>query len=113
MIEVLYNGKVVSQKVREADNFWLRLCGYMFSRRPTTDDGIFFNQGGSIHTCFMFFNLDVVMMNKDGLVIKIFRNLKPWRMTWIYPKANRVLELPSGKLPPEMKEGDRLEVRHV
>jgi uncharacterized protein len=110
-MEIKYKGLIISQKVRRADNFWRRLVGYMFSARPAGDDGIYFDPGRSIHTFFMRFNLDVVFLRKDGLVVKIFRNLKPWRMTWIYFQADHVLELPSGKLPLEVKEGEFLEVR--
>lgn len=113
MMEIRHNGQIISQKVRLADSFWTRLLGYMFSARPVTDDGIYFDPGRSIHTFFMRFNLDVVFLRKDGLVVKILRDLKPWRMTWVYFRADHVLELPSGKLPLEVKEGDKLEVKHV
>lgn len=113
MKEIKHNGLIISRKVRPADNFVTRLLGYMFSARPLEDDGIYFDPGKSIHTFFMRFNLDVVFLRKDGLVIKIFRNMKPWRMTAYYFKADHVLELPSGKLPLTVKEGDVLEVNNV
>lgn len=113
MKEIKHNGQIISQKVRPADNFVTRLLGYMFSSRPVVDDGIYFDPGKSIHTFFMRFDLDVVFLRKDGLVIKIFRNMKPWRMTGYYFKADHVLELPSGKLPTTVKEGDMLEVKNV
>lgn len=112
-VQIKHQGLLIAPVVRQADNFVTRLLGYMFSSRPTMDDGILFDPGKSIHTFFMFFSLDVVFMKKDGTVIKIFRNLRPWRMTWIYPSAQFALELPAGKLPLTVKEGDKLEVGHV
>lgn len=114
-MKISFNGNVISAKIRKADSFWTKLLGYMFSARPNDDDGILFyvNKQNSIHTFFMFFMLDVVYLKADGTVVKIFRGLKPWRMTWFYPDASLVLELPSGKLPVEVKEGSKLEVADV
>ena len=43
----------------------------------------------------MNYSIDVVFLNKDYRVIKIMRNLRPWRMTGIYFKASQVLEIKS------------------
>jgi uncharacterized membrane protein (UPF0127 family) len=112
---IKYKGQIVSEKVRLADNFFTRLLGYMFSRKPVFDDGILFDvpHGNSIHTFFMRFDLDVVFLDQHKKVIKIFRGLKPWRITWVYRKARHVLELPAGKLPAEVNIGDTLEVINV
>jgi hypothetical protein len=61
----------------------------------------------------MRYNLDIVFISSNNKVIKIIRDIKPWRMTWIYFRANKTLELPSGKLPMDLKEGDFLEVKDV
>ena len=41
-------------------------------------------------------------------VIKIYRELRPLRMTRIVSKASQVLEIPKGKCPFGLKEGDSL-----
>ncbi len=61
----------------------------------------------------MRFDLDLVFMNSSNTIIKVIRNMKPWRFTRFYFKAKKVLELPSGILPASVKEGDVLEVQHV
>lgn len=111
-MKVSHNGNVISENVWLADTFWSRLIGFMFSRRPVDGTGILF-ETNSIHTCFMRFDLDVVFLNANNMVVKIIRNMKPWRMTRFYFKAKKVVELPSGLLPSSLKEGDQLEVVHV
>lgn len=108
-----YKDSLISSNIRKADNFATRLLGYMFSSRPQMDDGILFNPGKSIHTFFMFFSLDVVFIKADGTVVKIYRDMKPWRMTWYYPSAQLALELPSGKFPSQIREGEKLEIQDV
>lgn len=54
-----------------------------------------------IHTFFMRFPIDAVFMDKKGSVVKIYKNLPPWRVTWNYWKVSQVLELDAG-------ESDRL-----
>jgi uncharacterized membrane protein (UPF0127 family) len=112
MIQVEYKGIIIASNVSLADNFWDRLAGYMFRRHPHTP-GILFSPAPSIHTYFMNFNLDVIFMDGDFTILKIYRDMKPWRHTRFIFNAKKTLELPAGVLPPEIKEGDALEVRHV
>lgn len=112
MIQVSYKGKLIAQGISVADNFWTRLAGYMFRPKPHLP-GILFEPAPSIHTFFMFFSIDVVFMDGGNRILKIYRNLSPWRHTWFYFKSRRVLELPAGQLPSEIQEGDILEIQHV
>lgn len=114
-VQIKYGDSIISSNIRKADNFWTRLVGYMFTPQPQEDDGILFYVGSSnsIHTCFMRFNLDLLFLKPDGTVVKIYRDLKPWRFTKMYPSAKLVLEVPNGKIPLDLKEGDRVEVLDV
>lgn len=111
-VTIKYKGKIISEDVALADNAWLRLSGYMFRMKPHVP-GILFDPCQAIQTTFMFFSLDLVFLTKENQVVKIIRNIKPWRHTWFYFKARKTLELPAGKLPSDLKEGDSLEVLHV
>lgn len=112
MIEVRYKQKIIVSKVHLADNFIDRLMGYMFRRKPHVE-GILFQPAISIHTFFMNFPLDVVFLDRKLKVLKVYRNLMPWRHTWFYFKAQRTLEIPAGHLPEEIREGDILEIYNV
>ena len=52
-------------------------------------------------------------VDKNYKVVKVLRNFKPWRFSWIYFKASKVIELPSGKVPSDIIKGDQLEVLGV
>jgi len=52
----------------------------------------------SVHTFFMKFPIDVIFLNKKTQVIAAVRNLKPNRMTRLYPQSFSVLELPTGMI---------------
>lgn len=112
MIQIEYKGKVIASNVSVADNFLDRLAGYMFRMKPHRP-GILFEPGKAIHTFFMFFPLDVVFMDGKYQVIKIYRNMKPWRHTWYHYTSRKTLEVPAGVFPADIKEGDILEVRNV
>jgi uncharacterized membrane protein (UPF0127 family) len=62
----------------------------------------------SIHTFFMLMPIDVLFLNNEDKVVKIIRNLRPWRMTGIYFKATKVLEMKVGTIPQDLVVGERL-----
>jgi hypothetical protein len=82
----------------------------MFKEKMQGFDGLLIKQCRSIHTFFMMYPLDIVFMNSEMKIKKIIRNIKPWRMTFIYFTSTQVLELEAGTLPLEVHEGDKLEV---
>jgi uncharacterized membrane protein (UPF0127 family) len=113
-VRVEYQGKTIAGNILIADDLGSRLVGLMFRKSPPQgSDGLLIDPCNSIHTCFMRYALDIVFLSKENKVVKIVRNIAPWRMTWIYFKARRTLELPAGKLPASVKEGDLLEVVNV
>lgn len=114
MLKISINKECISDKVLVADNMLTRIIGLMFrSAPPQNAEGLLLDPCNSIHTCFMRYPLDVAFLNSQNKVIKIIRNLKPWRITWIYFRASKTLEFPAGKLPLAVREGDVLEVEVV
>lgn len=103
---------VLGEDIKIATSFIDRLRGLMF-RRKIVGDGLIIEPCTSIHNCFVFFPIDAVFVDGDFKIVKILRNFKPWRFSLIYFKARKVIELPSGKVPPSVVEGDILEVQGV
>ena len=63
----------------------------------------------AIHTAFMQFAIDVVFIDSRGRVLKIVRELPPWRMA-IAPRAHAVIELAAGALKSrDLKVGDAVD----
>jgi hypothetical protein len=65
----------------------------------------------SVHTFFMKFSIDVIFLNKKNQVIAAVRNLKPNRITRLYPQSLSVLELPTGTIDDTNTAiGDKIEI---
>jgi hypothetical protein len=111
-VQIKLKDKVLYSNIMIADNPVSRVVGLMFRKAPE-GDGLLLEPCNSIHTFFMRYSLDIVFLNKSNEVVKIIRELKPWRMTGIYFKAKKTLEVPAGQLPLEVKVGDILEVQDV
>jgi uncharacterized protein len=60
----------------------------------------------AVHTAFMRFPIDVVFVDRDGVVQKIVRDLKPWRIA-ASPRAYAAVELAAG-IERDVVPGDRL-----
>jgi len=100
----------VAKQVRVAKNFYSRLLGLMFLEKMEDFDGLIIESCNSVHTFFMRFPLDLVFLNKNNEVVKVKRNVFPWRMTFPEFKASKVLEMRASTLPKDIKRGDLLEV---
>ena len=108
-VNISLNGTLIAENISMADNFWTRLSGYMFRKTPHVP-GILFEPASAMQTTFMFFELDIVFLTKENRVIKVLRNVKPWRHTWFYAKTRKALEMPAGELFSGLKPGDVLEI---
>ena len=112
-VQISYHNKILSKDILIADTLVTRLIGLMFKKQLLGAEGLLINPCNSIHTFFMRYSLDIVFLDSGNKVVKVIRNLHPWRMTWIYFRAKKTLELPAGKLPKDVKEGIVLEVKNV
>ena len=112
-VQISYGNKILSKDILIADTLVTRLIGLMFKEKLVGAEGLLINPCNSIHTFFMRYSLDIVFLSSDNRVVKILRDVRPWSMSWIYFRAKKTLELPAGKLPLDVKEGDTLEVKDV
>lgn len=103
----------IASNVKLADSFFSRLVGLMFIKEMKGMDGLLLEPGNSVHNCFVRFPIDVIFLDRENKIVKIIRNFKPWRFSWIYFRSRRVLELNGGSLAKNIEEGDQLEVRDV
>ena len=110
MLKIICEEKniIVSSNTRVADGFWGRMIGLMFSKEMRNFDGLIIRHCNSVHTCFMRYEIDVVFFDKEYRIIKIIRNMKPWRITGFHFRASHVLELVAGNLSGSIHVGDQL-----
>lgn len=102
-------GEVICQKMIIANDTISRMKGLMFSEKLPDCDGFLINPGNSIHTFFMRYPLDIVFLDKNFKVVKVFYNLNPWRLTRMYFTSRQVLEMMGGTLKKDLNPGDVLE----
>jgi uncharacterized protein len=102
-------GTTVAGAVVMADNPWQRFKGLMGKRELAAGSGLCLRPCSSIHMFFMRIPLDVVFMDKDGTIVRIYPSLRPWRVTRVIRNAKACLELPAGTVAVAgLQVGDRL-----
>ena len=100
---------VVAQ-ARVAASFGERLRGLMGQRRLEEESGLVFYRAGSIHTFFMRFPLDIIFLDKNKRVAKIYAYLKPNRVA-VCSRSAVTLELVAGRArQTDLEVGDYLEL---
>jgi uncharacterized protein len=80
----------------QATGFWQRFCGLMLANALPHDQALLIQHCSSVHTCFMRFAIDVVYLNEQMLIVKLDRNVPPWRMRWGGKGAQHTLEMSAG-----------------
>ena len=111
IIEVKQTKYRICSNLKVANTIFSRLLGLMFKKSMLGFDGLLIDPCNSIHTFFMRFSIDVIFLDSDNRIVKIIHSMKPWKMTWIYFKAKKVLELKAGTLNDNVSIGDELEIK--
>ena len=96
-----------------ADTHWSRLRGLMGASETDFGDGrgLWIVPCHGVHTLAMRFPIDVIYLNKTGMVVHVVQKLRPWRFAPIRMQAATVLELPSGKaVETATAIGDKIEI---
>ena len=72
-------GEELLASVKVAKTFWTRLVGLQLCRHMAGDAGLWIAPCSSLHTCFMRFPIDVIMLDRNNIVLGTRRNVRPWR----------------------------------
>jgi uncharacterized protein len=94
-VTVRVDDRVVCERCLVADRPLARMRGLLGRTELPRGEGILLRPCGSIHTFFMRFPIDVVFVDREGKVVGVERDLKPWR-TARRRGAKAVLELTAG-----------------
>ena len=105
---------IVAEHVSAATQLWDRLIGLLAHSKLEESHGLWIERCKSIHTHFMRFSIDVVFISKNGEVLRVFQDVRPFRVTPWIRKASAVLEMPAGTLKNRpIACGDRLSLEAV
>jgi uncharacterized membrane protein (UPF0127 family) len=91
-------GAVLAEEARVAVRALDRMKGLLGRAELPSGQALVIRPCTSIHTLFMRFPIDVLFLDEAGGVLRAIRDLQPWRLTRIYPRASCVAELPAGVL---------------
>lgn len=84
-------------EVKIADGFFDRLAGLMFQKKLPQGTGLLLAPCNSVHMCFMRFAIDVIYIDKDFIILKVVKNLRPWVGVSMCGKAWATLEMSAGE----------------
>ena len=94
-----------------ADSAATRRTGLLGRDRLPPGEGLLIRPCPSIHTWFMRFSIDAVFLDRSGTVVRIARDLAPFRLAWGVLRARDTLEIPAGQAAAtDLRPGDRLEI---
>lgn len=82
-------------RIHVAASFFQRLTGLLGRRALAPDEGLLLTPCSNIHTAFMRFPIDAVFLDREGTVMAVFHDVRPWRAAAFW-KAHACLELASG-----------------
>lgn len=100
---------VLADRAGVANTPELRNRGLLKHTTLEKGDGLWISPTQAVHMFFMKFALDLVYLDRQKKVVKVRRNLKPWRISGAL-KAHSVLELPVGIIDETRTEvGDQIE----
>jgi uncharacterized membrane protein (UPF0127 family) len=104
-------GTVVGDKIELAGTSLTRMVGLL--GRPGLDvgEGLWIKPSSGVHTIGMSFSIDVVGLDRELKIVKLWRCLRPLRITSVSLKLKSVLELPCGTIAQsQMAIGDQLQI---
>ena len=92
-----------------AASSWRRMRGLLGRPALGPGQGLLISPCQGVHTLGMGYPIDVVHLDRDGVVRKVLHGIKPWRLGPVVWRSSLVLELPAGAAA-ETAPGDQLEL---
>lgn len=83
-------------RIHTATRFRERLLGLLARPRLQPGEALLLRPCNSVHTCFMRYELDIVFVDAEGVVLKLVTGLRPWRAAACW-SAKATLELAAGQ----------------
>ena len=104
-------GVLIGDRIEVADTSATRGKGLLGRTGLEAGAGLWIKPCNGVHMFGMKFPIDVIGLNGKREVIKLWPNLKPWRMSPISLRLRSVIELPAGRIAEcGVQLGDVLEI---
>lgn len=105
---IFHDGVLLTERGALSDSFLSRFSGLMGQKALAPDFCLILTPCSSIHMAFMKIPLDIAYLDKEGAVIALQWDLKPWKIGEIHKGTYSVLEAPVGGVLRNLKIGDRV-----
>lgn len=92
------NNSIIAQNIIMADSFYKRLKGLMFTKELSPQSAMYIYPCSGIHTCFMNYNIDVLYLDINNIILAADEDMKPWRFGEFHKNAVAAIELRGGRL---------------
>jgi len=107
-------GVELGNRIRLAATPLGRMRGLLGCEGLGSGEGLWIRPTNSIHMFFMRFPIDALFLTRDLGVVRVVRDLAPWRMVGPVWSAWSVLELPAGTLARAgCAIGDQIDIRQA
>lgn len=105
------SAELLIEQLEEAKSFWSRAKGLLGRAGLSQDEALWIEPCNNIHTHFMRFSIDCIFLDKQMRIVKIAKDVKPFRFVGPFWKSNSVIEANSGFADSKKLEvGDHLYV---
>jgi uncharacterized membrane protein (UPF0127 family) len=101
------SGQTLAERADVAATSWRRMRGLLGRPPLAPGQGLLIRPCQGVHTLGMAYPIDVVHLDRELVVRKVLRGLRPWRIGPLVWRASIVLELPAGTAD-GTSAGDRL-----
>lgn len=91
-------GRELGDRVMLADWMWPRLRGLIGRPRIAHGGGLLIVPCRGVHMYLMTYPIDVALMDRQGAVVALYRELPPGARTRWHSDAHHALEVPGGTL---------------
>ncbi len=89
-------GATVVESLEVADTAWSLFKGLQMRSVLPAGSGLLLVPCPSVHTWFMRFPIDVLLLDRQGVVVARRDRVRPWRIVLPVAGAHATLELPAG-----------------
>jgi uncharacterized protein len=99
--------ELIISEVIEAASFLSKLSGLIIRKKLRDNQGFLIRDCNSIHTIGMRYGIDAVFLGRNNRVLKIYHDIKPFRVTPFIKGGFSVLETAAGVIKrTSLKESD-------
>jgi uncharacterized membrane protein (UPF0127 family) len=104
-------GTLIGDRIEVADASLSRMVGLLGRRGLNAGGGLWITPSSGVHTLGMMFSIDVIGLDKEFRVVRLWPRLVPFRLTSVSLKVRSVVELEAGRIEAcRVELGDLLQI---